>query len=75
MYLQTQLRISNNRKNTNAPTSKVPVQGIKLSTRIILADPGYCNSNTIDFLIGCEYFIGLFQRGLIKLGKNRINCS
>jgi len=58
------------KKITNdLPTSSIPIQGIKLPSGLIVADPEYYKSNKVDMLIGCECLNELLQRRLIKLGN------
>lgn len=62
------------KKITNdIPTSSIPVQAIKLSSGLTLADQEYYKSNKVDMLIGSECFSKLLQRRLIKVHRQIIN--
>ncbi|XP_062540956.1 uncharacterized protein LOC134208994 [Armigeres subalbatus] len=53
------------------PVHNVDITGWNIPEHICLADPTFCNTNSVDLIIGAEHFFKILQYGRIELGCDR----
>lgn len=52
------------------PSHDIDSSGWPMPEHVCLADPTFCKSNTLDLIIGAEYFFQILQYGQIELGND-----